>query len=133
MKQFFVLLLVAVFPLALLAQVADPTAPISDLDAIKKIMDQLTSGSLKGLALVAAIVQCLMAALRSNFVIAKIGEAGAKLRLAAVLGLSWIGGVIALQADGADWMASLVHATSLAAFQVFAHQLYSVYMEKKSK
>lgn len=131
MKLFFSVFVLLLAPLMVLAQVADPAAPIADIDAIQQILAQLSGGKLAGLALVGAVIQVIMIALRSNTVIKLLGEAKASLRLALILALSWVGGMAVLVQGGMTWTAALLHATSLAAFQVLAHQIYSVYVESK--
>jgi len=124
----FLLITVLVTCFAFAQVVADP---ISNADALQQIMALFGSGSLKGLSLVAAVIQGLMLLLRSDFVVQKIGAAKASLRLALVLMLSLIGGIVALRMQGMDLKAALIHSSSLAAYQVLFHQLYTVYLESK--
>lgn len=131
MKGLFFAITFLLAPLMVFAQVA--ADPISDLDAIQQILAQLTGGKLAGLALVAAVVQVIMIALRAQTVVKMIGEAKGQLRLALVLLLSYIGGLVVLMQGGMSLGAAFMHSSSLAAFQVLAHQIYTVYMESKKK
>lgn len=120
-------------PIMLMAQVVqDPSQVISTTDSLQQIMALFSGGHLKGLALVGVVIQVLMLLLRTDFVVNKIGQAKAGLRLAIILALSWLGGISALMLGGMTFGAALLHATSLAAFQVLAHQIYSNYIETKA-
>lgn len=123
-----VFLAIALFPVLALAD-----DPISNADAIQKILAELSSHKLVGMGLVAAAVQVIMIALRSELVTSMLGKIDSSIRLALVLGLTWLGGVTTMMAGGMTFGAALLHSTSLAAFQVFAHQLYTVYIEKKTQ
>ena len=132
MKKFVGLMFVTAFlsvPFVLFAQ--DVPAPIADIDAIQQILAVLTTKGLAGLGLVAAVVQVLMTALRSNFVIAKFGDLKGSLRITLLLGLTLVGGVVALMLQGMDLVPALLHSTNVAAFQVFVNQLYKQYFTKK--
>lgn len=123
--------LVFLMPLALLAQtVADP---ISDSMAFDQILANFKGQHLVGLAKVAAIVQSLMFALRSEFVISRFGDTKKEMRLALVYSLSTIGGVLELMLNGMAVHGALLHSSTLAAYQVLCHQIYTVYIEKKQK
>lgn len=84
-----------------------------------KVIAVITSGELSSLAIVAALVQLVMLVLKT-----RLGEFAGKWRLLAVSLLSVVGGVVALRMQGIEWGPSLTHASTLAAFQVFLHQLY---------
>lgn len=132
MKKFFGLLFVMLFtaiPFALFAQ--EVPGPVADIDAIQQILAVLTTKGLAGLGLVAAVTQVLMLALRSNFVIAKFGEAKGSLRITILLGLTLVGGVVTLLLQGMDLVPALLHSSTVAAFQVFGNQLYKQYFVKK--
>lgn len=122
-----------VLSLVAVAQVSDPGSVINNVDAFQAILATLTSGDLKGLTLVAAIIQAVMYALRSQIVVDKLGATKAPIRLVVVLLLSLVGGVVALMKDGMPLAGALLHSTTLAAFQVLFHQLYSQFIEPKLK
>lgn len=87
-------------------------------------------GGIKGLGtlgLIAVIVQGLMIAIKLN-----VGKLEGKIQILLVTFLTLIGGVIALKASGMEWQAVLVHSSTLAAVQVFLHQLYKQFVEKKA-
>ena len=133
MKRLTIITLVMLAPMALLAQAADPAAPIGNIDALQQILAQLTSTKLVGLGALVAVIQAIMLALRSDYVVKLFGPQGPGTRLALILCLSWLGGVTLLVQGGLTWGAALTHSTSLAAFQVLVHQIYTVYIEKKKK
>lgn len=78
-------------------------------------------GGLKGagvLGIVAIVVQGLMLAARQFLV-----NVAGKWKFALVSGLSLVGGILALKLTGIDWVAALMHSSTLAAAQVFLHQM----------
>jgi hypothetical protein len=77
------------------------------------------------MGIAAALVQGTILALRSKFV-----KLEAKWKLLAVSGLSVVFGVISLKLAGLDLMSCLLHASTLAALQVFGHQLISNFLPK---
>ncbi len=132
MKKFFGImfaLLVMTIPFALFAQ--EVPAPISDIDAVQQILAVLTTKGLSGLALVAAVVQVLMIALRSNYVIAKFGDLKGSTRITALLALTMVGGIVTLMMQGMTIIPAILHSTTIAAFQVLANQVYKQYFVKK--
>ncbi len=132
MKKFFGImfaLLVMMIPFALFAQ--EVPAPISDIDAVQQILAVLTTKGLSGLALVAAVVQVLMIALRSNYVIAKFGDLKGSTRITALLALTMVGGIVTLMMQGMTIIPAILHSTTIAAFQVLANQVYKQYFVKK--
>lgn len=133
MKKTFSFMVLAMVLAPVLVFAQDMTAPIGDIEALQKILAVVTGKDLAGMSLVAAIVQAIMYALRSSFVVKLIGETNAKYRLAAVLVLSYAGGIVTLMGGGLGFVAAFMHSTSLAAFQVLVHQLYSLYLEAKKK
>jgi beta-lactamase regulating signal transducer with metallopeptidase domain len=72
------------------------------------------------LGIAALVTQVLMFALRS-----KLKEQAGAWRLAAVYFLTMVSGVIAMRMTGVDWGGALLHSNTLAAFQVFGHQVVS--------
>jgi hypothetical protein len=133
MKNMMLIVLAVVAPLMVLAQAADPAAPIGNIDALQQILSQLTSKKLIGIGAVIALIQVFMLALRSEYAVKLFGKQGPGTRLSLILGLSWLGGAAIMVDGGLTWGAALTHSTSMAAFQVFAHQIYTVYIEKKKQ
>jgi hypothetical protein len=111
----------------------DLSVVFGNVDAIQMILSQLTGQKLAGLGLVGAVIQVLMILLRTDLVVKYIGEVNGQLRFAAVACLSMVGGIITLMSGGLTLGAAVMHSTTLAAFQVFFHQMYTVYIEKKKK
>lgn len=120
---FFALLLTFVVYLPVLAQDLPP-------DQIPDVPGLLASiglaGQAKILGIVVFVCQAAMWALRKF-----LPAAQAKLRFAAVWGLALAVGVLGLMKGGLSFGSAIMHANTLAAVQVFAHQFYSVYIEKK--
>lgn len=81
---------------------------------------------LQGLGIAALVVQGLMLLLKSQF-----GKYAGKYQLVAVMGLSLVSGSIALKMTGLDWASVIVHSSTLGAVQVFLHQIYKQFLEKK--
>lgn len=128
--RFVLLITMSIFAsIAVYAQAL--TDSVSDSFAFDQIMQIFQGPHLAGLALVAAVVQSLMLILRTEFVISRFGSASASVRLALVFLFSTIGGVVQLMSNGMTLHAALLHSTTLAAYQVLGHQLYTVYLEKK--
>jgi enamine deaminase RidA (YjgF/YER057c/UK114 family) len=78
-------------------------------------------GGLKGagsIAIIVIAVQGLLLFFRSSF--AKFSGA---FQILIVNGLTLIAGVIALKAQGMELSVALLHSQTIAAFQVFAHQV----------
>lgn len=86
-------------------------------------------GGLKGasaLAIAAVVVQGLMLMLRS-----KLGEMAGKWRLLLVYLFTVVAGVVSLRIAGVDLGAALVNTQVLAALQVFLHQAFVQFFQKK--
>lgn len=81
---------------------------------------------LQGLGVAALVVQGLMLLLKSQ-----LGKYAGKYQLVVVMGLSLVSGSIALKMTGLDWASVLVHSSTLGAVQVFLHQIYKQFLEKK--
>lgn len=113
------LVFVPLFASLALGQVVDPSLPPSG-EELQAFFTAL--GGIQGmstLALVGLGIQGLMLAFRGP--LSSLAGAG---KLTLVTGLSLLGGVIGLRAAGLDWALCLMHSTSLAAAQVFLHQLW---------
>lgn len=102
-------------------EVAPPTAA-----EIGKFLEAL--GGVKGagtLAIVAIVVQGLMLVMKTA-----LGKMAGIWQVIILNLLTLIGGVIALKMSGSDWASALLHSQSLAAFQVFLHQLWKQFGKK---
>lgn len=122
-------LLVMAIPFAIFAQ--EVPAPMADADVVQNILAVLTTKGLQGLAAVAAGVQIIMLALRSEFVIAKLGDLKGKYRITALLALTVVSGVLTLMTQGMALVPAILHSSTVAAFQVLANQVYKQYVVKK--
>lgn len=132
MKTVAFLILAVFTPLVVMAQI-DLSVIFGNVDAIQMILSQLTTQKLAGLGLVGGVIQVLMILLRTDIVIKYAGKMSAQVRFAIVAGLSLVGGIVALMAGGLTFGAAIMHSTTLAAFQVFFHQIYTMYIETKQK
>lgn len=74
----------------------------------------------------AAITQGLLYLFRGD-----LGVLLGKWRLVTVTLLTTISGALMLKITGLDWPSSLMHGTTLSAFQVFIHQFYKQFFIKK--
>ena len=116
------------------APILDPANPgkeIPSQDFIKYLLASI--GGWKGLGawgLAGLITQLLGAFLMSPLFATLVGlkqslaEWAGKWKLRIVCGLSLVSGICLLVATGLDWSAALVHSSTLAAFQVFLHQVW---------
>lgn len=108
--------------------------PASDLDTATFINALGKSiGSVKGassLLLVVLISQLLMLFFRTP-----LGSFAGKWKLLIIYSMSLVGGVIALKlsVDDMGWLAALLHANTLGAFQVLAHQAKKQFWDKKNE
>lgn len=104
----------------------DPTAPVATEDFLKALFESI--GKLKGagtMGIVVVVVQLLMLFFRTP-----LANFAGKYRLLIASALTMVGGVIGLKLTGVDWMAALVHSSTLAAFQVFGHQAFVQFIKK---
>lgn len=120
------LLIIALAIISFAAIAQDVPAP-----TIGEVQDLLKSiGGLKGasaLAIAVVVVQALLLLVRSSFVKLK-----GSIKLLIVTGLTLVSGVLALVVSGLPVSAALLHASTIAAFQVFAHQVLKQFLEKKA-
>lgn len=123
MKKMIVFCLMA-FPLLVLAQGGAPTDPPSSEQWVQLIAQLLTVKSLSALGIAAVAIQLIMFGVR-QFV-------SGKAKLAIVLGLSAIAGVLAAMLQGLSLGAALVSAPVLASLQVAAWEIYSQFIKKDS-
>lgn len=116
------------------APILDPANPGKEIpsgDFIKYLLASI--GGWKGLGawgLAGLITQLLGAFLMSPLFATLAGlskplaDLMGKHKLRIVCGLSLLSGICLLVATGLDWSAALVHSSTLAAFQVFLHQVW---------
>ncbi len=126
MSKLLAALAVLLLPLVAFAQTA-PDAPLAYGDALGELVKLIES--LKGasaLAITLAVTQALMLALRTPLA-DKLG----KWKLTALLGLSCVLSLISAKIAGASWGAAFLSGPLLAAVQVFGHQLFTQFTEKK--
>lgn len=115
MKKFLLCIALMLLSLAAMAQV-EPTS-MSD---IQKFIESL--GGLKGLGalgIAAIAVQGLLLFFKSAF-----ASFAGPAKILIVYGLTLVAGVLSLKISGVDWGGALLHTQTLAAAQVFLHQLY---------
>lgn len=132
----FILFMVFLFSAVVMAVDALPPSalPVSEVDFAKHLFSGLGSAQMKGLALIGMIVQTIQLGLRVPFFEKYLGRfAIGKYRLVLVLGLSWIGGVIYLMSTGLEFVPSLLHSNSVAAWQVLFHQGYKQFSGNKDE
>lgn len=133
MLRYCLAVVVFLFPFAALSSdVVVPSSIPVDLDAGEAITLVLTSlGGLKGvtaLGIALVVTQGLMAFFRTKFA----GFAG-KWRLVIVTGLSVASCVIALSASGVPVLASIMHAQTFAALQVFLNQFVKQFAKDETQ
>lgn len=126
MKISTLIILFLLMPLMLFAQ--DVVDVISNEAFLKSLIDAV--GSVKGastLGVVLIAVQLIM-----QFLKTKWGGAAGKYRLLAITGLTLVGGVLAIMATSdVTFGVAIISSANLAALQVFLHQLYKQFLEKK--
>lgn len=122
---FVVFVLLVIFSLAAFATEGDVILPPT-ADQWSEFLAAI--GGLKGagtLAMVAVVIQGILLVVR----LPQLPVPG-KTKLLIVTGLTLVGGVIALKLQGLDWASVVLHSTTLAAFQVFLHQIYKQFLVK---
>lgn len=107
-------------------------------EVVELPMDQFLSdliaslGGFKGasaMGIVAIVVQLLMKLSKT-----KLGEYAGRYKLLVVYGLTVVAGVLSLMTAGhLSFMAALIHANSLAAFQVLGHEVVDQFIRKKDE
>lgn len=116
--------------------IAQETAPVlqdvSMIDFITLLIQSLNG--LKGagaLGAAAVLVQLVLAFAKTPLAGMFFEKLPSGLKLVTVTGLSVLAGVVALLVSGVTLGAALVHSSTLAAFTVFAHQVYKHFFQKK--
>lgn len=102
--------------LAVIAQVVDTAPANSDWEQLAKDAAPLLGGDLgaKTMLIVALVAQGTLLAVRK--------WVHGKYRLLLIAGITVIGGVVSLMAQGQTWMQALTNSAVLAALQVFGSQ-----------
>lgn len=131
----------AVAPVAVpppIVDVANPDKPIENQAFLEYLWKSFNGWKGLGAMGIAAFLTQILAAFMltpffSSLIKLKkpIEEWMGKWKLALVLGLAMLSGISMLIATGLDWKAALVHSSTLATFQVFAHQVWKQASEKK--
>ena len=89
-------------------------------------------GGMKGmsaLGIAAAVAQLLL-----KFMATPLSKFAGKYKLLAITVLTMVAGVLGLMmASDVSFMAALMHSTTLAAFQVFVHQLWKQFVDKSDE
>lgn len=102
---------------------------IENTDFILELLKSM--GGFKGASMMAAAVlvtQLLMKAFQT-----KLADKAGKWRLLAVTFFSLASGILALKLSGIDWMAAVMHSTTLAALQVFVNQFKKQFIDKANE
>jgi hypothetical protein len=128
----FIFFTTFLFSIILIAQdVLPPSAAVvTEVDFAKHLFQGIKEEHLKGMMLLATLIQILQMGLRVPFFVKMLEKfsvgrfAVGKYRLVLVLALSWIGGVVYLMSTGLEFIPSLLHSNSVAAWQVLFHQGY---------
>lgn len=95
--------------------IVPPTA-----DEVTKFLALLAGiGGLKGAALAVLVIQGLMLFFRTS-----LADFAGKWKLAVVSGLSFLAAFVGILATGVPWQNALFNGAVLAAFQVFANQIW---------
>jgi len=121
---YLIVALVYLLPLMLFAQEVLVPPTMDELQAFLVSLKGLKGAS--SLAAVTIVVQGGMLLMRS-----KLGEYAGKYRLLVVSLFTLLLGMGALVSQGMAPLAALMHSTTLAALQVFGHQLYNQFFTKK--
>lgn len=104
----------------------DATQPLPTEDFLALLLQSI--GQVKGatgMGIAVLVTQLIMAFFRTP-----LANFAGKFRLVIVMVLSLAAGLLALKLSGVTWAAALVHSSTLAAFQVLAHQLYVQFIKK---
>jgi membrane associated rhomboid family serine protease len=127
----FIFISILILPAISLCQSENLEENINLQNYLKLLFDSL--GGIKGastLATIAIIVQILMQTLRLNCIQTKLPKILGKHKFLIVYLLSTISGILALKLQGIDWLSSLLHSNTLAAYQVLIHQAIKQLKEK---
>ena len=125
MFKYAVALFFLLFPVAAIAQAASLPVDLSTQDALGQLLSSL--GGVKGasaLGIIAVVLQAIMLFFRTP-----LANFAGKWRFLIVAGTSLIAGTVALIATGTPVLAALAHANTLAATQVFFHQLVTQFQK----
>lgn len=118
------LLFILTFCLMAFAEVTDPLTIPDFFTQIWQLIGQAKGAGGLGIAL-------LLTQLAMQFFRTDLANFAGKWKLTLVLLFSLVAGMIAQKITGADWTAAIFNSATLAALQVFAHQLIKQFTEKE--
>lgn len=121
------LLLAPLLTLTLYAAGVDTGEPTYD-DWLQFLMSLKGVAGIGTLGVAGVAVQGLLLLFRSKFV-----KMDGKQKLMVVQFLSVLAGMVGLRTQGIDWAAAFLHANTLGAVQVFAHQIYKQFFDRSSE
>jgi hypothetical protein len=127
----YIFLSILLVPSLLFAQEIPLQENLDVQSYIKLLLESL--GGFKGassLAVVMVFIQIIMHSLRLPYFQSKLPPMVGKHKFLMIYFLSIVSGILALRIQGVDWMASLFHSNTLAAYQVFMHQAIKQAKEK---
>jgi len=120
------LLFAPLFTLTLYAAGVDMGEPSYE-DWLAFLMSLKGTVGLGTLGIAGVLVQGLLLLFRSQFV-----KMDGKQKLMLVQFLSVVAGMVGLKSQGIDWAAAFMHANTLGAVQVFAHQIYKQFFDRSA-
>lgn len=131
LKQGIYTLLLPLFALTLplLAFAQDILPPSPSQGELELLVRSLGGDtSMKLMALVALLVQVSMFVLAKTSIADKLAG---KHKIVLVYALNIVAGVLTLRLMGVETVTALVHSNTLASYQVFLHQVWKQFAEKK--
>jgi formate/nitrite transporter FocA (FNT family) len=134
--RFSYLFLLTIFVLFIgaIVHAQDILTPLPNQDYLDFLLKSVGGiKGLKGLALVVIISQILMNTLRVQAVVNLMGgKLKPVVQWTLVTLFNLVGAIVVLKDQGLGWAAIATHAQTLAAWQVFYHQGYKLYLERKA-
>lgn len=132
MKSMLLWVAILAFPVIVIAQVVGLPVPVTNEDFFQSAIAAFQS--VKGaptLVIVGVLIQLLLKFMSTPLFDSWFKNLSPQSKLTIILGLTIPGGLISLvTVDGLSWGAALVNSTMLAAYSVFANQLYGKYLKK---
>ncbi len=128
-KFFLVLCVLLIASIAWADDLVVVAEPVTDGEFWRAVLEFISG--IKGattIAVIGGLVQLLVKAVNSRF-----GDGLGKYKLLTVSLLSVVGVVVGLMAQGSPLSAALFSGATLAAFQVFAHQVYKQFFDNKDE
>jgi hypothetical protein len=105
---------------------------VSESDVLKSVFSLVTSyKEMSAFALALAVVQLLTKVLSLQSLGSIFPNLTGKMKLVMITFLSLVAGVISLKVSGLSWLECIMHSGTLAAVQVFGHQFYKEFIQKK--